>query len=132
MSGSTLNREAVEARITKAENEGFEVIQTSPKTLLLDLDTPEAESTFEERISAVEEYCTIHYYETWNSKSGNKHVQVFLYNDLDPVARYALQLFIGSDPTKEYLFIVANSHFNNPDCSLLFRPKGAKVTKVYI
>lgn len=102
----------------------FTIYRSSPKTLLLDLDTPHAEEAFERTrpiyaemvggFDAVEEY---------RSRNGNVHVVITLAQPIhDTQRRYYLQAAMGSDEVKEALSL-KRVWMGQHEPSILFRPR---------
>jgi hypothetical protein len=104
----------------------FDIVQGSPTTLLLDLDTPEALAQFERVLPKIHDNFGVTGVQTWRSKSGNTHKVVALACALTADIRVALQASLGSDGVKEALSV---QRFLNgcEEPSVLFRPKDATV-----
>lgn len=124
MSGeSTLFQEGVDEAAANAEIAGYEVIRSTPRTLLLDLDTVPQMVQFLSVKDVVDNNFGIARQEEWKSKSGNVHKLIWLAEPIeDPAMRYALQAALGSDPVKEALSI--RRLLNGvKEPSMLFKPK---------
>lgn len=123
---SQINPEQVDETIARVNEQGlFEVVRSDPKTLLLDLDTPEAVTRYLKGLETMQQYMALREKAQWRSKSGNLHVLVELAEPLDVETRLFLQACLGSDGVKEYLSSLRlEAGVTEP--SLLFKPKGAK------
>jgi hypothetical protein len=103
-------------------NERFDVVRSSPTTLLLDLDTPEAIEQFYRVLPKVAEHFGVERREEWKSKSGKQHVRVFLDAPQPLAVRLALQAALGSDGIREVLSLKRMAN-GCEEPSLLFRPR---------
>lgn len=121
MSGNAAER--VEDVIESAKQAGFEVIETDPHTLLLDLDSPQALALYEAMLAKFgEQFCLVEK-QRWRSKSGKGwHVVVRSCVFLDPYERVAMQASLGSDPVRELLAVKYIAEDIQP-FSFLFKPK---------
>lgn len=109
--------------IKQAEAAGFEVIRSSPTTLLLDLDTVSQKSQFEDLyIPFLEAYQPDGELEEWTSKGGNKHIVLHLKKPVPAVRRIALETILGSDPRRS-LFALERVVAGVEEPGLLFKPK---------
>jgi len=92
--------------IREAEKKGLDIIYPKENELLLDIDTEEQMKIFEERAEYLNEFFPIEF-EIRQSQSGHPHYHIIisLSEDilLDNTERIFLQLFLGSDPTREFL-----------------------------
>lgn len=110
--------------IEEAKAQGFEVVESSPHTLLLDLDSDEAHDQLESRLGLLNK---LHYHgftllEEWRSKSNNWHVVINVKARLNTQTRILFELMLGSDP-KRAMFSLARLYETHPNkCSLLFKP----------
>lgn len=120
--------------IARAEKDGFTVHIRSKDELLLDLDDCLL-TTFLEKLRS---FCYSPaqmprplFYEWWLSKSGcHFHVKVQLTEDVTPPEAVAMQAMLGSDPKREMRALL-DLRQGNPFYSILFQPKGSKVTREY-
>lgn len=115
-----------EKAIQEALEAGFEVVESNPHTLLLDLDSHEAYSKLDERIALINKLLPwgVIRSNEWRSKSGNWHVVCDLVSGVaaDILTRNMLELCLGSDPNRG-MFIWKNSLTSAPQkCSVLFKP----------
>lgn len=116
-----------------AELEGFKVLVAGDHDLFLDLDTEESWAHFPTQLAAFRNWFRVTKVEWWFSKNENHHVWIYL--DWEHVVKeeqkLTLQLYLGSDPLKEFLTLVRlRSGMSN--CIRLFRPKGALVHQFYM
>lgn len=121
MSGLSLTQEALDGAIALARQRGFEIVRADDKTLLLDLDTPQACATYERVLPIITEHFGVASIDSWKSKSGKDHYRLALTNSHEPLMRYALQAVLGSDAVREALILC---QFRNgcDEPSILFRP----------
>ena len=120
MSASGLTPIELEAAIAEAKTAGFEVVQSAPNLLLLDLDTAAAYRQYERVMPLLQRYYEAVPEET-ESKSGNIHVVVRLGEDMPVMKRIAWQAALGSDGIKEALATLRVQEGCGEPC-LLFRP----------
>lgn len=121
MSGGSLTPDALAAAIELAKEDGFEVVQSNDRTLLLDLDSAWAREQFDRVLPIVNEHIGVDHVEEWSSKSGNTHVKVVLIQSLPIDMRVLLQAALGSDGVREALALV--QHRNGcEEPSVLFKP----------
>ena len=113
-------------RIALAEKAGFEIVRGDDRTLLLDLDTPNAISQFASMRDMVRDKVGFVEVERWPSKSGGgrTHVRISIRDPLSPIERIAVQAMLGSDPKRELLGLLKIRAGINGDPSVLFRPRG--------
>lgn len=116
-----LGVECFEAAIAEAKKT-FDVVQGDERTLLLDLDTPEAKTQYERVFPIVQEKFDVVSTSSWLSKSGNTHIAVTLAEPLSVTWRIALQAALGSDGVREVLGLkrYANGVI---EPSMLFKPR---------
>jgi len=112
----------VESAISTAEALGFEVIRSTSKTLLLDIDTDAQWVQFEKMLPIVREFVTVSEVERWLSKSKNTHVVIYLEKALGNTERTLLETILGSDP-KRSLFAFGRLQAGVLEPGLLFKPK---------
>jgi len=106
----------------KAKEANFTIIEGTPKTLLLDLDSWEAECRYDAMYSMLCMNFGAREKSRWKSKSGKGvHVVISLKDDLDETTRVALQAIMGSDPKREMFGIVKILN-DVEEPSLLFKP----------
>jgi hypothetical protein len=109
-------------------SKGFNMVYTTRKRLLLDLDTPEAIKRFYDNLHRFTWRYNVNRVTEWSSKSGNKHVVIELNDDMtDFMERLICQCYLGSDPTKEYLSMLRFTNSGGA-VSFLAQPPGAKLT----
>ena len=117
------------AVISKATKAGFEVIRSSPTTLLLDVDTTSQETQFARMyIPFLEAYQPNGELEEWKSKGGNIHMVLHMNNPLTVVHRIALETILGSDPQRS-LFALLRVKKGVEEPGLLFKPKRHNASK---
>ena len=121
MSIANLTPEAYQEAISKAQEDGFVVVQGSPTFLLLDLDDPASEQQYNRVLPLLQQNLAAIEYERWASKSGKLHILVQLSLPLPITTRIALQAVLGSDSVREMLSILAVSQ-GVEEPSLLFKP----------
>lgn len=118
-----------EPSINKAREEGFEIIESAPTKLLLDLDTQEARDKLLSRIQSHNRLfgSSITISDEWRSKSGNWHVVCDTNGKCMSInARIVTQMFLGSDPSRamyEQWRLLRDTPPNR--VSVLFRPRAA-------
>lgn len=122
MSAGGITPEELAQTIKDKTAEGFEVVQSDSRTLLLDLDTIDAYAQYERVKTTVFEFWEPKKIEEWRSKSGNRHVRITLGSELPPEIRCALQAAMGSDGIREVLGLVGLSCCCE-EPFLLFKPK---------
>lgn len=93
-----------EIAIKKAEKEGLTVVFPDEFTLQIDIDNKAAFSIFEKKILYLDKWYDFTY-KINVSLSGkpHRHVYVKLTTPVTPLERIFLQLFLGSDSTREFL-----------------------------
>lgn len=117
--------------ISDALKEGLQVIQSTPLTLLLDIDTISQGLQFEHMyIPFLEAYEPNGEMEEWTSKGGNKHKILHMKIPLFVTHRIALETILGSDPQRS-LFALARVKEGVEEPGLLFKP-AAEPVKVVI
>ena len=108
-----LNKETINydidrmSAIKEAEEKGLKVVYPKDTELLLDIDTEEHMQLFEERAEYLNQFLPIDF-EIKQSQSGHPHYHIYVTLEdrkgpLADVERIFLQLFLGSDPTREFL-----------------------------
>jgi hypothetical protein len=112
------------ANVAKARAEGYEVVYGTPRTLLLDLDTPAQEQQYEETRKAVFDAFPTDEITSWKSKMGHRHVVVTLTRELPIELRVALQVILGSDPLRGLCHVTQVLEGANPIA--LFKPREEK------
>lgn len=102
----------------------FDVVITTPTTLLIDIDTPLQLRQYERIMNKFSGSFGMTERERWKSKDGGTHIVVDVDCHLQPVERIALQACLGSDPVREMLGL---KHIENEvdEFSFLFRPRSA-------
>ncbi len=119
---SSLSPEALQGAVADAKASGFDVIVSTPSTLLLDLDSPEALAQYNRVLPVVKEHFGPLTEEVWRSKSGNTHVRLTLTFSLDAPWRAALSAALGSDGKREALNLVTQLIYGVYP-AVLFKPK---------
>lgn len=122
MSESNLTPQALAKAISSGIERGFEVIQSGPRVLLLDLDSPFARAQYERVRPVLLQYVDVTGSSHWSSKSGNDHKVIRLAEDMPIRDRIIWQAALGSDGVKEALSLVAINAGVEEPC-LLFKPK---------
>lgn len=127
MSGEGLSQTALDDAIETALEEGFIVFQSSPTSLLLDIDIDRdngaALRQYERVLPLAFEKFGVEEKERWNSKSGtNLHIRLEIPYELPFGTRTLLQCALGSDAVREVLGYVSNTEFGVKEPSVLFRP----------
>lgn len=115
-----------EKAIEAAKEGGFEIIESSPHKLLLDLDSEEAYKQLDERLNLLNKVTRYSFRKTeeWRSKSNNWHVVLEEEMEFTIQERIMFELMLGSDP-KRAIFSFTRSFDHHPNqCSLLFKPAG--------
>jgi hypothetical protein len=115
-----------EDAVEKAKSKGKIIIEPTDNELQLDIDSKEQYNILAARMMELNEnsHCIFHTQE-FPSQGGawHKHIYLKLAVDTPILERIALQLFLGSDPVKEYLSLclvkIGDPHpvlmFENPD-----------------
>jgi len=106
--------------VSKARDNGFEIIWGSDTTLLLDLDTQEQVNRYTLVKKWIFKALNAGERETWTSKSGNTHVIIELSEPLSVEIRIALQMVLGSDLNRGAMEILQVIRGANPIA--LFKP----------
>lgn len=121
MSGNAAERVSDVIEQAKAN---FDVVVTTPTSLLIDIDTAAQLKQYEQMMTRFSTEFGLTERERWKSKSGGTHIVVDCDDCLDPKDRIALQACLGSDPVREILGI---RHIDNgiEEFSFLFRPRSA-------
>lgn len=118
-------------RIDEARAAGFDIVESTPTTLLLDLDDNTAKVRFIAMYPMVSEKYPIAKMEAWTSKSGQgAHVVLHLRDALEVGVRVALQAVLGSDAKRETLALYRYTESIRTEPSLLFRPPHAIIFTV--
>jgi hypothetical protein len=123
-----------EESIKKAKGEGFEIIESAPNKLLLDLDSQDAYDQLDSRLRLLNKLFgkedgdpAFTKDSEWRSKSGNWHVVIDCSLEHTIQARIAFELCLGSDP-KRGMFGLVRAYTEPPNtCSVLFKPPAPKV-----
>jgi len=118
----------IDAAIVTGFSRGFEVIQSTRNTLLLDIDSEDDFNRYKFALPLVMEFLNIKEIQMWESKglAGHRHILITLNEDLHVLTRIALQAALGSDPRRE-IFAIERVKAGISEPSLLFRPKDAVV-----
>lgn len=137
MSGAA-TQAALDAAIKKAEKLGCDIIRGAPDLLLLDCDDDWSEmqrtpgfTDHDDLLRILDENIGIKEITTWPSKTVNhRHIMIKLAQGLPATARVALQAALGSDPKREVLAVVCRLNDGLDEPSVLFRPRGAVITRI--
>lgn len=118
-------KDSLEFVLEYVRQRGFFIIQSTPTTLLLDIDKPFINSDYRyedtRAVGVVSQISPIVDRASWASKSGNTHVVLLIKNPLPILVRLSLQAALGSDPIREILGVKrALAGMEEP--SFLFRP----------
>lgn len=120
-----------EKAIEAAKEGDFEIIESTPHTLLLDLDSEESYKKLDERLNLINKLMNYQFTKTeeWRSKSGNWHVIIETRWGLGVESKIMFELMLGSDPARA-MFALSRSKDHHPNqCSLLFKPTGKVAAK---
>lgn len=113
--------------VTRAEADGYTVIRGTPRTLLLDLDTPDHILQYEQTLGMLKSFVDVTALEEWASKSGTgKHVHISVDREMTATERILLQACLGSDPLHEILSLVTGIWQDNAEPTVLFKPPPPK------
>src|SRR5229473_6761176 len=109
MSDMPATKEAQDAKIAEALQQGYTIVYDDDYTLLLDLDEPQAITTFEFNLSILQQHLEVVIHDRWESKSSTKfypreHVVLKVGRPMTPTERHLLQAALGSDPKRELLY----------------------------
>jgi hypothetical protein len=105
----------------KAEAQGKQVVLADADVLQVDIDNAKSMQIYSERVKDVREWFGVFTTRKFSSFSGGNHCHIYikLTAQLDVPTRVALQLYLGSDPTREFLAL-AQFHLLSDDRSILF------------
>lgn len=123
-------------RLATARAAGYDVIQSTSETLLLDLDTPAAVAAYNRAIVVALEVLIVQGVEWWNSKSGHVHVHVRVKPGKRTESfrdRLMWQAILGSDGVREQLSYrdwASGTPWLCEEPSYLFRPGNAAVCEL--
>lgn len=108
----------------KAIAAGFTVVQSTERTLLIDIDRARSLTEFDRRLTWMAHYLPLREVARWPSKSGRGwHVVVESTEEMSPVERLLLEACLGSDLRRAFYGLLhARKGFMNP--SMLFKPGG--------
>lgn len=121
-----LGPQAVANAAEQAIEQGFEVVRSNERRLLLDLDDQPAVEAYCRVRPLLSEHFGFTTSTTWASKSGKgSHVVIELERPLPFITRIALQAALGSDGKRELLSIIRMYH-GCEEPSMLFKPKAAQ------
>lgn len=110
----------------QARANGFQVVRSSPRRLLLDIDDDNAMGTYVENLAIIQEDLDVVEVERWQSKSGGWHVKLRLPHKLPVAQRALLQAILGSDLMREWYSLLRLWTGKTQEPHLLFRPKGKR------
>lgn len=120
----TINDTTREA-IDTAKKAGFDVFETSPFTLLLDIDKESDLEHYAELYPLAQQLYRVREISRWKSKDGGTHIVLESEDYLSAWTRLILQACLGSDRKRELLGL--NLFNQNAACfSFLFKPKENK------
>lgn len=95
-------QEAMEAARGRAIAEGYEIIEGTPDTLLIDLD--DGKELNQQMLTKFAEQFGGYSYQTWASRSGTgRHVRIMADARFTPAQALALEVALGSDPLRTIL-----------------------------
>lgn len=111
----------------KAERYGCDILYSTPRTLLLDIDSEDALERYYTALHMLADN-GVYIVESDNifiSRSGKRHIVVTLKDrDYSLIERIMLQALLGSDINRELLTYIGSLHGQENPC-LLFRPRNA-------
>jgi hypothetical protein len=124
----------IDARVAELAGQGIavDVIRGDPWTLLLDIDTLEAERVYKTNLPLLQRHiacddliCVFWEHARWRSKSGNWHivVKVKYKPGFTCEQRAMLQAFLGSNPTRELASWIQSHAYPGEDPHVLFKPR---------
>ena len=110
--------------IKRAEEQGLRTVLPKGNQLLIDLDSEEQYQTYLKRFARVQESLFIQEVYNQPSKSGlpKRHIIIELEKSIDVRERLILQLYLGSDPIREFLSYLRFLQ-DDPFPSLFFEKK---------
>ena len=113
-----------EASFIQAERNGWIVSVPDKRTLQLDIDSDESFEMFKKRMERMESAFDVEDVFIEPSKSGgqHKHIRVVMTREMDHVNKAFLQLYLGSDSTREFLSFL-RIQINDPTPHLLFEKR---------
>ncbi len=120
-----------EKAVSKAKEEGFEIVESSPTTLLLDLDSQHAYDKLPKRIELMNKLFRwyVKKRDEWRSKSGNWHVVCSIEVETTIYNRLWMEVCLGSDPKRSMIGFSHHLKDVRPGlCSVLFKPTTSKAT----
>jgi hypothetical protein len=108
----------------EAKEKGLQIVLPDEHTLQIDIDSKEAFSLFERRISFLEKWYDDIDFKITTSLSGlpNRHIYITMSIPITPLERVFLQLFLGSDSTREFLSF-KRIEINDPHPTLFFEKR---------
>lgn len=94
-----------EAAFAEAERMGLKVVLPSERELFIDIDDKASYRTFLSRTRDLEPWFDFSFTTTPSRSGGDKKHVIVTFDDFKPSAkdRIFLQLYLGSDPTREFL-----------------------------
>lgn len=111
----------IDESIKSAREKGFEVVQSTETTLLLDLDDGSSLDRYRKMLPRIANLYGLKESARWSSQSGVGMHVVVTCNAMAFPQRVALQACLGSDPVREALAIAMHADGKeNP--SVLFKP----------
>lgn len=116
--------------IETAKAQGFQVNVANDYSIYLDIDSPVNTTDGEDNLVKVLPILRKHFgvlgVYVNRSKSGNKHIRMFLEKPLPVMIRIAIQAACGSDPKRELLNIHDILSGKSPNPNILFDVPGAQ------
>ena len=108
----------------QADREGLQVVLPTPYQLFIDIDSDEMYAEYKKRLLQAEKHYHMSHVQIAPSKSGlpNRHITITLGGKVEPMERLLLQLFLGSDPTREFLGLQRIKH-DDPHPTLFLETK---------
>jgi len=111
-----------------AIEQGFEIVKSTPTTLLLDLDSQQDIQTFDNYfLWFLNRNIITGQFDKWPSKTpGHMHVCLQLTHQQDIRTRIAMQLALGSDPIHEMLNLTRYHNGIKDPCRLFKKPRNTQ------
>ena len=113
--------------VKKADRLGKIIVKPGDNELLLDIDSAEQYKTYKDRMEELSKlHKVVRIKEIPSSeKSGHRHIYISLVCGMEDEERIFLQLFLGSDPIREYLSLCL-IRIGDPHPILLFENPPSK------
>lgn len=114
--------ETMAEKTAKAEEYNCDLVIADDHTLLLDLDTPDTQTQYKDRLTSMKPWLKVDKVTKWFSRNDNVHVQITLSEPLPLERRVALQAVLGSDPKREMVLLREIQETGSANI-VLFRPR---------